>query len=129
MASRPGAAPPLRHTAHVRAFVAAALVALGAACGASAQNEIDAARTPRLGIVRTVPLTIRGAGFRPGERIRVLATGAGTDTKRVFATAAGAFTLRLRVRVGRCTALVVQAFGTAGSRAMIDRPTLDCTDP
>jgi hypothetical protein len=113
----------------VRALAAAILVTLGGASGAGAQSEIDAAGKPRLEIVRTVPLTIRGLGFRAGERVRVLATGQGADTRRVTTTPAGAFTLRLRVRVGRCTPLVVQAVGAAGSRAMIDRPTLDCIDP
>jgi hypothetical protein len=113
----------------VRPLAVAILVALGAASGAGAQTEIAPAGKPRLEIVRTVPLTIRGVGFRAGERVRILATGEGADTKWVTATAAGAFTLRLRVRVGRCIPLVVQAVGAAGSRAMIDRPTPDCFEP
>ena len=113
----------------MRALAAAVLIALVAASEASTQSGVDAPGKPRLEIVRTVPLPIRGVGFRAGERVRILATGGGADTKRVTATVAGAFTLRLRVRVGRCTSLVVQAVGAAGSRAMIDRPTLDCTDP
>jgi hypothetical protein len=113
----------------VRALVAIVLVALGTACGAAAKDESGIARTPRLEIVRAAPLTIRGAGFRARERVRVLATAAGVETRRVSASAAGTFTVRLSLEAGRCTALVVQAFGAAGSRAMIDRPTLDCIEP
>ncbi len=79
--------------------------------------------------MRTAPLTIRGAGFEPGERVRLLATGDGVETRRVAVSPAGSFTAKFGLKGGRCTALVVQAFGNKGSRASIDRPTLDCVDP
>jgi len=113
----------------MRVLAAIVLVALGTACGAAAQQESSEARKARVEIVRTAPLTIRGAGFEPGERVRLLATGGGVETRRVAATAAGSFTAKFGLKGGRCTALVVQAFGNKGSRATIDRPTLDCIEP
>ena len=113
----------------MRTLAAIVLVALGTACGAAAQVEGDSARKARVEIVRTAPLTIRGTGFKAGERVRLLATGDGVETRRIAATTAGSFTARFGLPAGRCTALVVQAIGNMGSRATIDRPTLDCIEP
>ena len=111
--------------------VAIVLVVLSTACGAAAQGEESSpARKARIEIMRSAPLVIRGSGFESRERVRVLASAAGVQTRRVQASAAGTFTVELRgLQAGRCTALVIQAIGDAGSRAMVDRPTLDCIEP
>ena len=113
----------------MRALAVVVLLALCATHIAPARSEAGSTRKPRLEILGLAPFLVRGTGFRSGERVRILATAAGLETKRVTATTVGSFTVRLRLRPGRCTGVVVQAFGAVGSRATIDRPALDCMEP
>jgi len=110
----------------VRTAVLLAGLALAAgACGAD-----DAAGTadgrPRLSIEATAPLRISGAAFEPGERVKLLITAGRPLVRTVTATRAGRFQLRLAVSIGRCDSVVVQAFGSRGSRAMTDLAAPQC---
>ncbi len=105
------------------AAVALALVASTTALGASE------ARRPALRITDLAPLTVRGANFQPGERVKLL-VNAGTPLSRsVRAGSRGRFVARLGVRVdaGVCSA-VVQAIGAAGSRALVDMTRPGCDE-
>lgn len=75
---------------------------------------------PALRIVDTMPLTLRGLGFRSLEKVKVVAsTRAATTTLVVRADRHGRFVARFpRVVVTRCLdELVVKAVGSRGSRA------------
>jgi len=85
-------------------------------------------RRPELRITDLAPLTVRGANFRPGERVKLLVNAGRPITRAVRAGARGRFVVRLGVGLdaGTCSASV-QAIGAAGSRALVDlaRPGCD----
>jgi hypothetical protein len=81
-----------------------------------------ASSTPSLGPVSLTPLTLRGAGFVPGEAVRVeLAPGRGRKraVRTAHATAAGSFRVRYAlVALEPCHGIVIAtATGSRGSRA------------
>jgi hypothetical protein len=93
---------------------------------ATAVGAADAKR-PALRILDLAPLTVQGTSFQPGERVKLLVNAGGPVARSVRAGARGGFTVRLGVSVRGCTAVVVQAVGGRGSRAMVDltRPGCD----
>ena len=107
------------------ALVVASVLAL--LVSATALGGADA-RRPALRITDVAPLTVRGTNFRPGERVKLLVSAGRPVTRAVRAGVRGGFVARLGVRVdaGACSA-VVQAIGSAGSRALVDltRPGCD----
>jgi hypothetical protein len=118
------------HPARATTFPVLAL--LVAACGA--QDALpggsgESAARPELAIVSTSPLTARGRGFRPNERVELIATGAGVESKTVKASARGGFTARFRLKPSGRDSAAVQAIGSRGSRAMIDITQPDVTPP
>jgi hypothetical protein len=68
-----------------------------------------------LEIVRTLPLTVAGQGFKPKERIRVSADG---RRKSVTAGARGSFRVAFPA-ANACNGVVVVAVGSKGSRASV----------
>jgi hypothetical protein len=117
----------LRHTGFVRAVLALSVVAFGLACGqAGAETEsAEQARRAQLVIVSTDPLVVRGLGFRPVERVKLLVTvgGRAVPAGGVRASRAGRFSVRLSASAGSSDAVVVQAIGARGSRATADVST------
>ena len=103
----------------------AVTVALSTAGVAFAGSE---ARQPSLQILDTAPLTVRGTSFKAGERVTLLVNVGKPLTKAVKAGPRGGFTARLAVRPGGGTAIVVQAIGARGSRAMADVTKPDCNE-
>jgi hypothetical protein len=95
-----------------------ALMLVAVLCGSAA--AAGDARRPALRIVDLAPLTVRGTSFGPRERVTLLVNAGKPIRKRVLAGPRGGFTVRLGVRVEGCTAVVVQAIGARGSRAMVD---------
>jgi hypothetical protein len=114
---------------HVTTVCVVAL--LSAACGAqdALPGGAETATSPRLTIVSTSPLTARGRGFRPNERVKLIATGRGVESKTVKATPRGSFTVRFRLSPAADAAVAVQAIGSQGSRAMVDITQPDRTPP
>jgi len=104
-------------TAVVVALFAASTTALGA----------PDTRRPVLRITDLAPLTVRGANFRPGERVKLLVNAGTPVVRAVRAGERGRFVARLGVRLdaSSCSA-VVQAVGAAGSRAMVDLARPGC---
>jgi hypothetical protein len=72
------------------------------------------------------PLTIRGWGFKAGERVSVRVSGEGI--KRVVATRRGAFVVRFPYQ-GSCPSVSVVAVGSKGSRASLNISHLLCVEP
>lgn len=88
------------------------------------------AATARLTVVQASPLTVRGVGFAPHERVRVTATVAATATRLSTASRAGAFVVRFTgVVIPSCTGFSVRAFGASGTRATLRVPQLECPQP
>lgn len=87
------------------------------------------AASAALKLVALNPLTVRGVGFTPGESIRLLVTADQVVTRSLKAGPRGGFLVKLPVRLtDRCSSLVVQAIGSRGHRAMVDRTAVAC-DP
>jgi hypothetical protein len=115
-----------------RATTFSALALLSVACGtqdALPGDTGESAARPELTIVSTSPLTARGRGFRPNERVKLVATGKGVESKTVKATGRGGFTVRFRLSPGGRDSAAVQAIGSRGSRAMVDITQPDVTPP
>jgi hypothetical protein len=107
------------------ATVMAGIVLFGGSAARSA-----ATATASLRVARIDPLTVRGLGFRSGERVTVTASlPRSRRTARVTANGEGAFTVRLgRVRhYDPCQfSLLVQARGSRGSTAISKMPPRLC---
>jgi hypothetical protein len=91
--------------------VRAALAATVAAVSLVATATTPAGTQPGLAPVRSVPLTLRGTGFAPRERVRLTAFAARAAAVAVVASAQGRFVARLPVAAGRCTLWVARAVG------------------
>ena len=88
------------------------------------------AAKPTLRAVDLQPLTVRGAGFKQQERVKLLiALPTGATTRNVRAGVRGRFTVVLAARLDRCDSAVVQARGARGSRATLQLDALDCASP
>lgn len=83
-----------------------------------------------LKLVRGAPLTLQGAQFVPGERVRVSAVSEQRQTKRVIANRRGVFVVGFpQVTYDRCNGLIALAVGSRGSRASLKRPQPLCPPP
>jgi hypothetical protein len=101
-------------------------VAICAVVTLTGSTALGAGRCATLAITDRDPLAIRGAGFVPGEKVKLLVSGQLQLSRSVRAGARGGFTTAFRVRLGRCDAVVVQAIGSRGSRAQIDVTQTAC---
>jgi hypothetical protein len=68
-------------------------------------------------VTRIVPITVKGAGFKVGERVKVVVRNTAVHRKTVTASRRGRFTAIFRTAAGKCTAIHVLATGNKGSRA------------
>jgi len=75
------------------------------------------AARPTLTLVGSRPMLVRGSHFRPYEHVRLLINGATFKAVSMEATAAGGFSVAVRVGVDTCGGLIVQAVGSSGSHA------------
>lgn len=76
------------------------------------------------------PLVVRGTGFRPGERVLVLAAARRHGDERVVATATGSFVARFDFAVPRCARVWIRAIGSRGTQASyLTRIARDCQPP
>jgi hypothetical protein len=94
---------------------------------ASAIGAVDA-RRPSLLVTDLAPLTVRGANFKPSERVKLLVNAGTPITRAVRTGTRGRFVARLGIRLDATScSVVVQAIGAAGSRALVDlsRPGCD----
>jgi hypothetical protein len=108
-------------------FVALLCVAALAAPSTSLSGPTQSAR---LRLVQTAPLTLRGAGFRPHERVRVVYATDRTWTVRTIADAAGGFTVRFRtVHFVPCELPRISAVGAQRSRAVLKLVPPACPAP
>ena len=110
--------------------IAFLLLLAGVACGsagASSPSERDESGSrPTLSIVSLDPLTVRGRKFVAEERVKLL-LGTPPRTTSARADGRGRFTVEFGIRAARCSGAVVQAFGSRGSRAMVDVSAPNCS--
>jgi len=81
---------------------------------------------PSLELTGTGRMVVRGLHFAPHETVRVFFNGAKLKIVKVKANARGAFSLPVLMGVDRCRGLLVQAIGSAGSRASDGILTTGC---
>jgi hypothetical protein len=75
------------------------------------------ARThPTINVIRVIPITVTGTGFKAGERVKVVVRSPAVYRKTVTATRRGRFTAAFR-RGSKCASIHVLATGNKGSRA------------
>ncbi len=111
---------PRLYATRGRAAVAAALLCI--LVGALATAAPAAAAKATLRVVKLSPLTVRGAGFKPAERVTVTLSAGAAGTAKGTATAAGVLTVSLpKAKVTACTPYTLRAVGTAGTRVTFKR--------
>lgn len=103
-----------------------ALILTALALGVFGTAGQAATAAPKLRIVALNPMAIRGSGFAARERVKLLIVAPRPAVRWVRASARGMFSIRLRFKVGRCEAVVVQAVGARGSRAQAELLRPDC---
>jgi hypothetical protein len=110
-------------------IVLAALVVLVGPAASSGSSAVERSATaPRIALLDTQPVTVRGTGFKSAERVQVAAfTGAKTMRRAATGSSAGAFTMRLPgLDANDCQGFAVTATGNKGSRASIKRAPGQC---
>jgi hypothetical protein len=112
----------MSRSAHAALVVAAAFVLAPVAAAATA---------PTLKVTQSVPLTLRAAGFRPGEPITVTVQMDGEHlTRRIVAGASGSASVRFSVRLRYCaTPLELSAHGTRSGTAYARLAPRECASP
>lgn len=110
----------------MRIFLVSLVTVLGVGCSAAAPAD---AGVPAIRIVGLQPLTVVGAHYRPGARVRVTVFARVRVSKVVTADRRGSLrAVFAAIRVGRCTAAtLVVALSADGTRRVIKRlPAPDC---
>jgi len=107
----------------MRVLLAAALVVVAALAAAA---DGPAATRPSLRPVAFAPLTIAAQGFAPGEHVTVTVSAGARRTLEAVAGPTGSFRARFSFAQPRCTAWVVRAAGSSGSRATYQTPPGAC---
>jgi hypothetical protein len=106
-----------------RIALAVIVLAIAAPSGAATGSG-----RPRVWLADRAPATVRGASFKPSERIAVtLSIGEVILRKSVVASPAGGFVARWRRSApAGCAAIGISASGSAGSRAALKLSPPDC---
>jgi len=109
----------------------AAVTAVCATFLAGVVPTVTAATTPKLRLIGTQPLVVRGESFRPGERVVLTAlTPIGPKRLVVRATARGRLGATFRLPSQPCgKAFAIRATGLLGSRAVVAVPSAPCVPP
>jgi hypothetical protein len=97
-------------------------VLVAASLLAAASVALAADRGPGLVLTDSDPVTVRGFGFGPSERVtvRVMIRGGPRGTTLVRAGTRGGFTAVFHtLAVTRCSAYTIQGLGWRGSRATL----------
>src|ERR1051326_8040100 len=99
----------------MRLALALSLLAMLLPVGAAASMN-----TARVSVATASPVSVRGTGFKSGERVTLTVSAKLTRRKTVDANARGAFrTTFSHFSIARCQAYMVVAKGTRGSTATL----------
>jgi hypothetical protein len=106
---------------------AAALIATVVGQTSSSSHEPKAARA-QIAPMGQNPLTVKGTGFRPGERVRLVVKGSQGAALTAKAGPDGSFVAAVRGLNG-CDSVTVTAAGSKGSRASFNLSQIACIAP
>ncbi len=111
-----------------RTSVVAALALVASACGQAAEpsSSKSSVARPQLAPVQQRPLTVKGTGFQPGEKVRLAAKGLESSYAHATADAAGTFEATFH-GVDGCDSVTVSAVGSKGSRTDFNLSQIACT--
>jgi hypothetical protein len=115
-----------------RLVLVAGACALAVAGTAAAGQGTGAGKQASLSAIDLRPLVVRGAGFEPGEQVRLMAaSGEGQQWRAKVADPRGVLTARFGMSIGPCGRFSVFAVGSRGSRARIFplRAQIACVSP
>jgi hypothetical protein len=104
-------------------FVAVLAFAVPAA-GPAATNQ-----QPRLRVLDSAPLVVRGTGFKGHELVSVVYRAQARWTRTATASAAGTFTVRFPAALQLCPPGLLTARGARGSSAVFKPPRTMCPQP
>jgi hypothetical protein len=108
--------------------VAGVIASLALAAGSTTSASLTG--RPTLHALDLQPLVVRGTAFRPFERVKLILSAEVATIRTLKASRTGTFSTRFPgVTVGRCGGFVLQALGSRGSRARLERLAPDCTEP
>ena len=94
------------------------LLLLAAILAAVAAAPSGLARThPTIDVTRIIPITVKGSGFKAGERVTVVVRSPAFHRKTVTASRRGTFIAAFRSAASKCASIHATATGNNGSRA------------
>jgi hypothetical protein len=128
--------PPAVERWRTRAVLAAVvLVAIAALIATvvgqtsgSSSREPKAVRQAQIVPMAQSPLTVKGMGFGPGERVRLVVKGSEGGALTAKAGKDGSFAAAFR-GVNGCDSVTVTAAGSKGSRASFNLSQIACIEP
>jgi len=68
-------------------------------------------------VTRIIPITVKGSGFKAGERVTVVVRSPAFHRKTVTASRRGTFIAAFRSAASKCASVHATATGNKGSRA------------
>ena len=123
----------------VRMLGVGALVAvvgvIAAGCGPVVQTTpkpvaTGAERNPSLRLLGFHPVTVRGEGFRGGQRLTLVVSSRRTWSRRVLVEPDGSFALSFRgIPLDRCEGFRVRVDDSQGTLARLTSPPFACPPP
>jgi hypothetical protein len=112
--------------AGIAVAVAAAMGSFDSGGGTPNQDRAGINGRARIYPVGTSPMSVRGAGFKQGERVRVTAKGSRTSaTRTAKASTKGTFLVHLGTMNG-CDSVTISAIGDKGSRTSVNISSFLC---
>jgi hypothetical protein len=111
-----------------RTSALAALALAASACGQAPEpsGSKTTATRPALLAVQQQPLTVKGTGFQPAEKVRLAAKGLESSYASATADDSGTFEARFH-GVDGCDSITVSAIGSKGSRTEFNLSQIACT--
>jgi hypothetical protein len=99
--------------------------------GDSAKKTSVGGLAPSPGKARLMPAslappTLKGTGFKAGEKVTVKVVDGLAFTRRAVANSSGSFTVRLPPTTDRCNGMTAYAVGDKGSRASFQFAQFTC---
>ena len=108
---------------------------IAAGCGPVVQTTpkpvaTGAERNPSLRLLGFHPVTVRGEGFRGGQRLTLVVSSRRTWSRRVLVEPDGSFALSFRgIPLDRCEGFRVRVDDSQGTLARLTSPPFACPPP
>jgi hypothetical protein len=108
------------------------LLAIAAGSAAVVASTAPARPSPVLEVMTLRPVTVRGTGFHPGERLTVVLWLAGRNVRTVRAARRGSFVVRFQEYADLCAAYTLRVLSAQRVRAAVRHrapPSCAALDP